>query len=675
MRRAPRRRPGVPPHEFGLLVLLGLLLLGGGTGCRSAPPLSTKSTHTAPAGDPAAAILDDDRYRFCHDEQYLLYAHEAPWCALITAPDPRCPALPAICRQAAAGHLAESEEAEGAERALRTGEAARKWWDVLGLPALVGFGRVLFWGLIIAGVAVVLHAVVRHLRSRNKDDQAAALAPTVAPESADPQAAARRLVETDVDRLLARAQDAAARGDYRAGMADAYAALLRHLEGEGLIRVHPSRTNGDYLRDLRDQAPRGPSLQPPVRSVIREVERVQFGSEEPSLVNFRSVFEQVVPLVGRSLPTLMTLALALLLALGGVTACRRGGFWRGTDRDSPSGTGAVLDLLHKSGLDARERLQALDKVGDETGALVLLPGTPVDDPTWKHLDAWVERGGRLVVTGAPPALAKTLEVRWANAVASVPPRLTGAAALAQRWGGLRLAAPGTAYLEPKAVKGESVEVLITRAGSPYALRAIRGKGEIWYFADAHLFSNIALVVEDNAQFLTGLLSTQRFRVELTDVLTGAAARTPAESIRRGRLAPLLLQLGVLLVLFFVHRGAAFGLLRDPPARSRRRFIEHVQALGQQYARARAARHVAALYAGYTLDRLRERIPLGGRGGTIALSEAVATRLDRPLREIAWLLGEAHALREDPHKLHRSESDDLYLVRELARLLHQLGGTR
>src|SRR5690606_19665749 len=81
-------------------------------------------------------------------------------------------------------------------------------------------------------------------------------------------------VETDVDRLLARAHAAANSGNFEQAMADAYAALLRHLDGNGLIELHHSRTNGEYARHLRTH----PELQSALKASAREVESVQFGA-------------------------------------------------------------------------------------------------------------------------------------------------------------------------------------------------------------------------------------------------------------------------------------------------------------------------------------------------------------------------------------------------------------
>ena len=101
-----------------------------------------------------------------------------------------------------------------------------------------------------AFAGAVRHAVVTNLlRDRAPADETRE-EPAPAREPS-PEETARREVETDVQRLIARARGHAARGDHARAIDDAYAALLRRLDGDGLIEIHPSRTNGDYVRRLR----------------------------------------------------------------------------------------------------------------------------------------------------------------------------------------------------------------------------------------------------------------------------------------------------------------------------------------------------------------------------------------------------------------------------------------
>ena len=112
-------------------------------------------------------------------------------------------------------------------------------------------------------VAFVVYAIGKQaLAQRAPDKDEAVEIATAAPE--DPAAAIARQIETDVQRLLERARAAAAAGDTSAAVDDAYAALLRKLEGAGVITVESHRTNGDHVRDVGRQAP---ALRPRMQAV------------------------------------------------------------------------------------------------------------------------------------------------------------------------------------------------------------------------------------------------------------------------------------------------------------------------------------------------------------------------------------------------------------------------
>src|SRR5262249_55257673 len=146
------------------------------------------------------------------------------------------------------------------------------------------------------------------------------------------------------------------------------------------------------------------------------------------------------------------------------------------------------------------------------------------------------------------------------------------------------------------IDGQQISTLLDRKGAPYAAWVGLGRGTVVVMADSYLVTNASLVVAENAAFLVDLMATLSQKPQFCDELTGASAPSPMASVARGKLAPLLAQLALLLLLYFVYRGAAFGTLRDPPATSRRSFAEHARALGLQYAKARAKRHAFAMYA-------------------------------------------------------------------------------
>jgi hypothetical protein len=82
-------------------------------------------------------------------------------------------------------------------------------------------------------------------------------------------------VEGSPEALLAEADEAAAGRHYRRALRCLYLAVIRHLERRRLLRYDPSRSNGEYLRDLRPH----PRLQALLRSVTDLVDGVWYGGQ------------------------------------------------------------------------------------------------------------------------------------------------------------------------------------------------------------------------------------------------------------------------------------------------------------------------------------------------------------------------------------------------------------
>lgn len=83
------------------------------------------------------------------------------------------------------------------------------------------------------------------------------------------------VVEGSPEALLAEADEAAAQRHYRRALRCLYLAVIRHLERRRLLRYDPSRSNGEYLRDLRPH----PRLQALLRSVTDLVDAVWYGGQ------------------------------------------------------------------------------------------------------------------------------------------------------------------------------------------------------------------------------------------------------------------------------------------------------------------------------------------------------------------------------------------------------------
>lgn len=497
-----------------------------------------------------------------------------------------------------------------------------------------GIARILFFGLLALFIAYIVRMIIKNVMADSDtppddaaEDEPAKVAPTTA------QAAIRGPIETDVERLLARARAAAQRGAFAQAIDDLYAALLRRLDGDGIINIQPFRTNGDYLREVRRERS---EIAPDVRSILSDVESVHFGARSPSAELFSRIHDRVVPLVSKALGVIF-----FIFAISTITSC---GHIAGSDWDeseetsaastepfrgdsSPSGIHGIVTLLEPIGVDMRQHRRPLEDLPDPgISTLVILPDFDIDDIGVGRLHDWVKSGGHLVFAGGkaiPEWAGAVLETTQTSKSPAKPGR-----GQAFHLGDISMPLPRGPVL-----RCEIYETLLTRDSLCYAMQRTIEKGDVFVFADDRWFMNIALAVDDNASFLLSFFGAAHHRVHVLDGRTSMGANTSIDSITNSHLWPVILQLFLLLGVAFLWRGRAFGTLRDAKVEQRRAFADHVRALGLAYARSGASRHVLGIYAGWAIERLRERLPREGRRGLSGLAEALAIRTGKSTGEV------------------------------------------
>lgn len=609
---------------------------------------------------------------FCQDDAYALDAWERDWCSVIDDPNKICPSLPDACanenrrkteysndgtgrirvRWGAEGEGEGEGEGVGEGEGEGEGDAAptpppeldeppeppeppepEDPWEVPKSMSL--FAKIMFFVMLGAALIWLIWAIWKNRVKGKDEDPDDLVVPKTGDDATDAVAAARQ-VETDVDRLLRLAHEAAARGEFEAGIDHAYAAALRRLEGDGLIDMHNSLTNGDYVRGLNSQ----PALANPLREIVRDVERVQFGTTPPDAALFERVLGRVLPLVNRTAAVLLLLVGSGLLWSCNDTLATK---LPTQETDTPGGVLGVIRLLDENDVRAELRVAPLEEIDDRTGTLVLMPGTEhLLHGAKSEVYDWVRDGGKLVLAGVLPeddtVAISTKITRYTN------PELTLESDF-YYWGDMDARAPAGPALVMRPGDYYGLPALTRPNGDIYAASNDYGDGQIIVLADDRLISNIALAAGDNADMMVKMLHSSS-KVELSTAgLTGAAAASPLESIHNARLTPLIIQLLVLLILFMLWRGIAFGRLRDPPEHSRRSYADHVKALGTQYARAGASAHALGAYARWALERLRERVPRGRHVDMDELAEEIAARSGRPLDYVRVVLNQAHAATE------------------------------
>jgi hypothetical protein len=694
----------------------------------SSPPAPLTSTPPTTAAL-TEAILADDKFTFCHDQHYPLTKDEARWCPALQSSGPPCPAFGQTC--------------QGGVRAAQVARVERRREvPVLSLPPA------LVLTLLALVVAISLFFIGRSLwraRTAGRDRGAGDAADGAEGGAADgAEVPAAALAETDVERLLARARQAADAGDFGRAVIEVHAALLRRLEGEGIVEVHPHRTNGDYARAVERARP---ALAPALRDIVTDVEVTQFGGVAAGAPLYESLLGRATKLIRATLA-----AMVLALPFGALLGC---GPHRPGWEHSPSGRAAVIELLRRSDIDCRERLTSVASLpkGSSARALVLLPGASLSGADWDRLQRWVlTEGGTLVVAGVPqdaPAwlsAATDPDVRAATGLVRPPTRPEDDDVVADL-GDVRATLPPSPRLvlvnpdiwEPLLVRGgvvyaaqrgwnlgddggeageagdqeggEREVVANDNAARESAAGEISGDegaegeasgemdgdddevsvaGTLIVIADDRLFTNAALAFPENAEALLALVRYIGEDIEIIGELAGLVASSPLASVRRGRLAPFLLQLALLVGVFFLHKGVHFGRPRDPELASRREFLEHVEAVGRAYARARAAAQALRGYGTYALERLHQRMGMSVGRGIIGLAEALAARTGRSAGEIARLLVEVREATDataataggagagsarGPRPSRRDVEPHLRVLGDLCELVNQTGGSR
>lgn len=595
-----------------------------------------------------AYVLQDEIYRFCHVPGFQGTESRA-WCDLVKdLPPERCPGMQETCARPeleSVGALGCSPAGGGQPGRLPTGrpELPRELPQACELPESSGeqlSGLVRWIGAI--GVAALVLVLLRLLYAgfgRGERPRA----PVVAEAPVEEDLPLDDVPDLPSEDLLARARVALEAGTFGEAVLLARGAALRRLGESGRLRLHRSRTDREYVRQLGSEA----ELRDALRTVVRAVEAHRFGGRALQLEVARAAL--------RAAERILAVALLCWLLVPGDAA------GQGLSRYGPFGDAALYDLFEEWGYEVDWLARPFTELGPETDALVLLLGDVVpEEEDWTALRAWVEAGGVLVVGGdagqAFPELGEAWMIDGAHAQVAgdfepfLPSPLwpDGAywafrgAPSARAWVYAFVSGPdGEANLEPVVI---SVDV---------------GEGVVLAVADSLLFANAALVHPDNERFLGDMLQVGQgalgwpldhpIRVTLATRGAGQSESGTPPVTANPRLIPFLLQLGLTWLLVGLWKGWPFGVLRDPEDQGRLRFSEHVTALATRYMRLGATGHAYRAVARLWLHRLGPQgLELAARraGYTAAQAKALVAQVE----EAAAGSGEGR----DPEDLERVE---------------------
>ena len=599
--------------------LLALALAGcAGSGADSK---ADSAVDAAPdTGGPPPPVLTDPAYRFCHVPG--ADAEEArEYCELLDGlPEDRCPGLRATCDKGAKesiltpggcngmdGGTPGSTPAPPPKKPKEPFEIDLKPFSCHTPDSLSGwFGALLRWGgamMVALLVLVVLRLIVAAIRWGRREEEAPATPDRpvgVVEVSAD------EVPDLPVQDLLAAASQALGKGRWADAVLLARGAVLRRLGDAGRLRLHRSRTDREYLRQVR----RDEAVHEPLGEVLRAVEQHRWGGVEVGEAMARQAFA-----AARRLVQVVGVVMLLVFVAGAADDWRYG----------PQGDAALYTLLVDHGYSVSWRLRGLTDLGDDTDVLLVdLSGITPTDADWQAMRAWVQEGHVLWLSGevedgfpevgTPVGLPAGTGVHLADVLVPWMP--------APRWP----QGPVAGWKDPSGVSwvlgGESESAVNARlkAGQqdlvPPPTTVVEvlylGKGAVLAVSDARLLYNGAMVSPDNEEFVGEILHTGEaldawrgqdpLRVQLATA-AAAGSSNPVGSLANARLLPFVLQLLALMALAALWKGWPFAPLRDPPEEGRLRFADHVRALGARYARLRASRHATASYAGLWLARL------------------------------------------------------------------------
>jgi hypothetical protein len=542
-------------------------------------------------------------------------------------------------------------------------EVKEPTWSFPTLSAfLARLASAIVWVLVAAAVGLVLWLIVRAILKAQRDGRATDQGDERRRQIDVKPAAEILETATDAELLLRRADEHALRGELDRAATLYLAASLRALDRQGIIRIARYRTNGEYVRGCKDAA-----VKPELRAIVREVDRVQFGHEQPTGERVAEVAQRARSIVARGAAAAL-LAMAVFLGACGPA----GPIERATD---PGGDELFLEVLKREGMNASRLTGSIatlpmPKEGEQT-ALVVLDAlrVPLESESEAHLERWVAAGGRLLIVGRAAAWPKSFGAKEHGAESTDVKFLHAVADNA------------IADDAPDDDRADEDDVTLARVASTEALiwpgayvvattgdhqkyagvKAVE-KGLVVGVAGDDLLTNAGISRPTNAAAIVGLVAAYAGDRKIAiagpeDGITPPA--NPLSSLAQAGLGLALIHALAASIVLMLAYGIRQALPMVTPPPRRRAWTEHVEATGGLYARARLAPHALAVYARFVDGRLRARMPRGMTDPSAFL--ALRTNADPAFCADVW--NRATAARS----ADRPRGDELGTLRDLSSL--------
>ncbi|MDB4934114.1 MAG: hypothetical protein JWP87_1086 [Labilithrix sp.] len=649
------------------LVLAGALALSAALSSRVAVAQPLGSIGSLGAPEHVESARREGKYTFCSSPRRPLTSKQRDLCPLASDVT-GCEGFAKACLTAADGSTADGDSEARTSKGQKNdgasdGSSSRQITGALG-----AFAQALIWlflAVVIIAIAVPLvRALLRARRNKELADRPERATNVAVAVDRPPPPRAEEI--SDAEAALREADEAARRGELSRALGLYLAASLSALDRRGAIRLARHRTNGEYVRSCAEDAARKP-----LREIVREVDRVEFGKLTPTgdaVANVAARATAVVRATNAMTAALVISLLALTLLGCGASGDRR----RGGTVDDPAGDELPMDVLRRSGIDAAylsTSLAALPVPGpDEVAPVVVVDATRVliEEESAAHLLRWVDAGGVLVLFGSPGSWPHELAATEGTATNDHVDVVTS-----------EVFARGARVGNARALVWPDSDPIAFAGKSAYAAHRPHGKGMILGVAGHELFTNVGVARPDNAGVFVALLDVAMSDRRLTSVVRGvSSAAVPSVRVARAEdgIPPpsnpfsALVQAGLgkgswhalaAAIVLFLAYGIRQARPRPAPAPARRAFAEHVEATGAFYGRAHAHGHALASYGRYAEMRLRERVPRGADP-----VQFLATRAKVPRDDAArvWKRATEASADEAPR------GDELTTIRDLGAML-------
>lgn len=640
------------------------------------PPLDVKKVvESFTAG--RREVYQDEGFRFCHDPDYgRRGTMGTEFCPLFDEESESvCPEARRSCQQWV------PHGQQGSRKRVISGSNSNRRFRLPSIPQ--GLAQVLTAVFIVLGLLLLVRGVAGLRSGRRRRDQGEATE-----EDLDLLGQVE-LPKSRAEVLLKEARLAVETGDLARGAALTHLSLLRYHDDTGSIRFHPSRTNGDYIRSLRSR----PDSQSLFRRSARQIERLRFGDgivEPDTLEALLAHASREVASSPSRTPnpaalglTSTTILLALLVSSGvGCYPDTRAPAYRFR---GPTGLSALPALFEEAGIPYLLSDSSVpDLLGE--GVVVLrtasLPSADDDDGCGLCIDLILSSGTDVVVIddgwSAPALFPVTATVAKAGAVErvvlsrlqdkdlcveKVRPMLDIVASMEVLLPRARRLVPTgepaySGFLDREAVAEPILHPDTSTGAIALYVHGVEeevpsgSEGSLYLFSDRDLFTNASLTRRANANAVAAMFASLLRKDEVVHLVDAverygtnggqpSGAPNPGRVLQASKLLPALGQLFIFLLGLFAFLGAAFGPLVDARSMSRKRFAEHVEAIGRWYGRSGAA---GRLYAARILSRwlhhqYRDRVHSGDWSG-LAEELAQARGLDPIVVKEAFEIGHA-----------------------------------